>query len=94
MAFFVGLFHHYSGSNQHGNQACRVIGCLGANDDFNILVEQGNEVQETLGREATQFEVAQLGYMGLGDAENFCDTRLDQLAILDQVVEAHCELDT
>lgn len=29
----------HSGSNQHGNQTCRVICRLGTNDDFHVLVE-------------------------------------------------------
>ena len=66
---------------------------LWADDDFHIPIELGDEVQQTLGREAREFVVAQLGYMGLGNAEDAGDGDLRQFALLDQVVDPHGELD-
>jgi hypothetical protein len=47
-----------------------VILRLEADDDFHIPVEQGNEVQQALGREAGGFEIAQFRHVRLRDAED------------------------
>lgn len=49
-------------------------------------------MQQALRREATEFEVAQLRDVRLGDGEVFDDTRLHQLSVYAEVVEANGEL--
>jgi len=65
---------------------------LGPNEDFHVLIQQGDEAQQTLCGKPAQLEMTQFRNMRLGNAENNGGGRLGQLSFLDQAVKAGRQL--
>jgi len=65
-----------------------------ANDYVDIPVEQGDEPDESLGRETTQLIVFEVGDVRLRNSEPLRDRDLSQTMYVDQFVQANRELHT